>query len=125
MAPNNIQVTMVTAPAAPLSRPIIELEKRMMAEEIPEAAMRSPAKIKAGIAKKVNIFKALKVPCGTVTRFPPAYIMVIIEAIPIEKGIGTRIRASNRNIAKNIARYIMTQRLLFLFGLFPFLFPWH
>jgi hypothetical protein len=53
---------MVTAPAAPLSLPIIELEKRMMAEEIPEAAIRSPAKIKAGIARKVNIFRALKVP---------------------------------------------------------------
>jgi hypothetical protein len=62
MAPNSMQVTMVTAPAAPLSLPIIELEKRMMAEEIPEAAIRSPAKIKAGIARKVNIFRALKVP---------------------------------------------------------------
>ena len=71
IAPNSIQVTIVTAPTAPLSLPMMELANLITAEEIPDAAIRSPAKINAGIARNVNTFSARNAPIEIATLVPP------------------------------------------------------
>ncbi len=67
IAPKSIQVTMVTAPAAPLILPKMALANRMMAEDIPEADIRSPAKINAGIARKVKMLMDRNMDCAMAT----------------------------------------------------------
>lgn len=113
IAPKSIQVTMVTAPAAPLILPKMALANRMMAEDIPEADIRSPAKINAGIARKVKMLMDRNMDCAMATVEPPANINVKIAPIPIAKGIGTLIKANNKKINKKIPKYIIVLHLPF------------
>ena len=108
-----MQVTMVTAPAAPLMRPKMALAKRMIAEEIPEADIRSPAKINAGIARNVKTLIDRNIDWAMATVEPPDRIRVKIAPIPMANGIGTLIKARARKINKKIPRYIMLRHLPF------------
>ena len=71
IAPNSIHVTMVTAPTAPLNLPMMEFANLITAAEIPEAAIKSPAKMNAGIARKVNTLRARNAPMEIATLVPP------------------------------------------------------